>query len=265
MENAPKPPPELKLLATWLRSNSQIKLKTGVLQGKRIDYFKGKSAIKALLSPAYANLGPKYPKITSEEQAIQTLNSLIPFVIYLRVLRGHSVSGSGGPKLLQVNPQQQFLPDDYYAWFLPANQTKTLLMGVGMVVAVLAAVMFPLWPAKLRVGVWYLSIAVLGLIGLFFAIAVVRLIFYVITIVVAKPGIWIFPNLFEDVGFVDSFIPLWAWDLPPPKKVKGEKSSKKRSSSKKDKADKGGSATASGIDEPATGGPKIVELAEGED
>lgn len=71
-----------------------------------------------------------------------------------------------------------------------------------MVAVILAGVMFPLWPAFMHVGVWYLSMGVLGFIGLFFAIAVVRLIFYIITIVVASPGIWIFPKLFADVGFV---------------------------------------------------------------
>ena len=71
-----------------------------------------------------------------------------------------------------------------------------------MVTIVLAGVMFPLWPAPMRIGVWYLSIAILGLIGCFFGLAVFRLIFYVITLVVAKPGIWIFPKLFDDVGFV---------------------------------------------------------------
>lgn len=54
----------------------------------------------------------------------------------------------------------------------------------------------------MRLGVWYLSMGVMGLVGLFFAIAIVRLIFYIITILVASPGIWIFPNLFADVGFV---------------------------------------------------------------
>ena len=66
----------------------------------------------------------------------------------------------------------------------------------------LAGVMFPLWPPIMQLGVWYLSIGVLGLIGLFFAIAIVRLIFYIITVIVASPGIWIFPKLFADVGFV---------------------------------------------------------------
>lgn len=71
-----------------------------------------------------------------------------------------------------------------------------------MVVCMLAGVMFPLWPPIMRLGVWYLSMGVLGLVGLFFAIAIVRLIIWCITIVVLRPGIWIFPNLFEDVGFV---------------------------------------------------------------
>ena len=74
-----------------------------------------------------------------------------------------------------------------------------------MVALILAGVMFPLWPTSLRIGVWYLSMAMLGVIALFFGLAIFRLIFYVITIVIAKPGIWIFPNLFADVGFVSKF------------------------------------------------------------
>lgn len=66
----------------------------------------------------------------------------------------------------------------------------------------LAGVMFPLWPYTLRLGVWYLSMAVLGLLGAFFAMAIFRLILYMVTLVVAKPGLWLFPRLFEDVSFV---------------------------------------------------------------
>jgi translocation protein SEC62 len=73
-----------------------------------------------------------------------------------------------------------------------------------MIVILLAGVMFPLWPPIMRLGVWYLSIGMLGLIGLFFGIAIVRLIFYIITVVAASPGIWIFPQLFADVGFVST-------------------------------------------------------------
>lgn len=162
--------------------------------------------MKALLSPAYAKASTKAkelpPAPTDETLAVALLHSMIPNTFYLRVERGHSVGGKDGPKLIQITQQQQFTPDDYYVWLLDANPIRQMLMAGGMVLVVLAAVMFPLWPASLRVGVWYLSIGVLGLIGLFFAIAIVRLIFWIITIVVAKPGIWIFPNLFADVGFV---------------------------------------------------------------
>lgn len=116
-----------------------------------------------------------------------------------------------------------FLTLQYYAWFYEGSQLMLQLSGFGMILLMLAGVMFPLWPTKMRVGVWYLSIGMLGLIGAFFGLAIVRLILWAITSVTVRPGIWIFPNLFEDVGFVDSFIPLWAWDVPPPKKKTAKK------------------------------------------
>lgn len=71
-----------------------------------------------------------------------------------------------------------------------------------MVAVMLAGVMFPLWPAKLKVGVWYLSVAALGLVGAFIVLAIVRLIFWCFTKIFMAKAIWMFPNLFEDVGFV---------------------------------------------------------------
>jgi hypothetical protein len=86
-----------------------------------------------------------------------------------------------------------------------------------MVIVMLAGVMFPLWPVKLKLGVWYLSIAVLVLIGAFIGLAIVRLILWCGTAVAMKRAIWIFPNLFEDVGFVSlssmrSRITMLVWD-----------------------------------------------------
>lgn len=77
-----------------------------------------------------------------------------------------------------------------------------------MVLVIFAGVLFPLWPATLRLGVWYLSILALGAIGALIALAIVRLIFWCITVVATKRAIWMFPNLFEDVGFV-SLIYMW--------------------------------------------------------
>lgn len=139
------------------------------------------------------------PAVNSEEEAKAVLHSLIPNTFYLRVSKGAS---SGGLRQLQVVPQQAFLPEETYVWFIEPNQTRQILMAVGMVAVVLAGVMFPLWPVKMRIAVWYLSMAMLGFIGLFFAISLVRPVIWLVTMVVASPGIWLFPNLHADCGFV---------------------------------------------------------------
>jgi translocation protein SEC62 len=70
----------------------------------------------------------------------------------------------------------------------------------------------------MRTGVWYLSVACLGFIGAIAVLAVVRLLLFMVTMFAVPPGIWLFPNLFEDVGFFESFVPLWAWQKQPKKK-----------------------------------------------
>jgi len=195
--------------------------------------------VKALLSPAYAKT-KNTPKVTSEDQAIQLLNAIIPFTFFLRVDRGQPVGSASSPKLLQINPMQLFKPDEYYAWFYEGSQWTNYVGGIAMVAITLAGVMFPLWPPILRLGVWYLSMIFLGLIGLLLVISVIRLIFYIITVLVASPGIWIFPRLFADVGFIDSFIPLWEWDLP-------KKKSRKRKSAEKSEKTKN---LSSGVNTP---------------
>jgi len=232
MEQQAKAPQDIRNVVDFLRSSKAgMKVRVGVLNGKRLDYFKGKAAIKALTSPAYSKL-KNVPKVTTEAEAQTLLLSVIPFAFFLRVERGApSGSSSSSPKQLQITQVQTFAPNDYYAWFYEGSQWTTYVGGVAMVAIMLAGVMFPLWPPIMRLGVWYISMGVLGLIGLFFAIAIVRLIFYIITVIVASPGIWIFPKLFADVGFVESFIPLWEWDVPKKKTKKkhakdGEKTSK---------------------------------------
>ncbi|XP_006463374.1 hypothetical protein AGABI2DRAFT_194214 [Agaricus bisporus var. bisporus H97] len=232
MEQQQKAPADIRNVAQFLRSGgSGIKVRVGALDGKRLDYFKGKSAVKALLSPAYAKL-KNVPKVATETEATTILSAVNAFAFYLRVQRGGPTgTSSSSPKALQIIREQVFRPDEYYAWFYEGSQWTTYAGGILMVAIMLAGVMFPLWPSIMRLGVWYLSIGMLGLIGLFFAIAIVRLIFYIVTVVTASPGIWIFPQLFADVGFVESFIPLWEWDVPKKKskKKKGEKKEKGKS------------------------------------
>ncbi|KAJ7599000.1 translocation protein [Mycena floridula] len=258
MEQQGKAPDEVRKVAQFLRSGAAgMKVRVGALGGKRVDYFKGKSAIKALLSPAYKKQ-KGVPPVETEADALTVLKGVNAFAFFLRSQRGGpSGNTSSSPKIIQIIPEQKFEADEYYAWFYDGSQWTTYAGGILMVAIMLGGVMFPLWPPVMRLGVWYLSIAMLGLIGLFFAIAIVRLIFYVITIIVASPGIWIFPQLFADVGFVDSFIPLWEWDLP--KKKAGKK---KKGKSEKHSEKKNGSAIEdeSGDSRPQSRSARIEEV-----
>lgn len=99
----------------------------------------------------------------------------------------------------------------HYVWLYEGPQWKQKVMAGAVVAGIFAIVLFPLWPIMLRQGVWYLSMGMVGLLGLFFAMSIFRLILFCITVFAVPPGLWLFPNLFEDVGFVDSFKPLWGW------------------------------------------------------
>jgi translocation protein SEC62 len=61
MEQQAKSPPDLKKVAQFLRSGSAgIKVRVGALNGKRIDYFKGKPAhLQELKRSSYSYIGSR--------------------------------------------------------------------------------------------------------------------------------------------------------------------------------------------------------------
>jgi len=112
---------------------------------------------------------------------------------------------------VRIEQQQDIAEDLHYVWLWEGPQWRTKLYAGGALALIMTVIMFPLWPVTLRIGVWYLSMGMLGLIGLFFAMAIVRLILFCVTVFAVPPGLWLYPNLFEDVGFFDSFRPVWGW------------------------------------------------------
>lgn len=190
-----------------------------------ISYPIGKTAVRTLLSPQYQKL-KKVPPVKNEDEAKALMIKLLPLYVSLSHFPTLFLSSSnllqnksafflrtdrpvpetpiptGQPKPLRLSPQQSFDPLAYYTWFYDGSPLYTYLGGFAMVLIMLAGVMFPLWPVKLRIGVWYLSVGVLGLVGAFMGLAVVRLVLWCVTVLTMKRAIWIFPNLFEDVGFV---------------------------------------------------------------
>jgi translocation protein SEC62 len=208
--------------------------------------------IRVLLSDEYKKKSQKkgsiLPKVSTRDEAITAFRLLQASLLTLHVEKvsahhGHDHEHTDPPKAkkdkegkkkkkkksdkpkpaqnLSIQRDQSVISEEeYYAWFYEPMQLQTILGGIGIIVVVFGAILFPLWPPVLRTAVWYLSIALLGLIAAIIVIAIVRLILFVITMFAVPPGIWLFPNLFEDVGFFESFVPLWGWQKLPKSKRK---------------------------------------------
>lgn len=112
---------------------------------------------------------------------------------------------------VRIEPQQEAGDDMYYVWLYEGSQIMRKVYAALALVVIFAIVLYPLWPLFMRQGVYYLSWGFLMLLGLFFLMAIFRVILFCVTYFVLSPGLWLFPNLWEDVSFVDSFKPVWAW------------------------------------------------------
>ncbi|PHH87477.1 hypothetical protein CDD83_8832 [Cordyceps sp. RAO-2017] len=234
----PGPPnPKALAVAKFLRGQ-ELKPRTCILNGERKDMFRVKRALRALQSPAYEKArkkNPLLPEITDQASLENTFKLLPLSMLALRVSKIEMESGSNGKKPkrvkgqwnVRVEQQQEAKDDMYYAWLWEGSQIKRQLYAALALVLIFVVVLYPLWPLKLRQGVYYLSWGLLGLLGLFFLMAIFRVILFCVTYFVLKPGLWLYPNLWEDVSFMDSFRPVWAWhETAEEKKLK--KKSKKR-------------------------------------
>ena len=68
MDRQKTAPPGVRNVVNFLRNKAQMKTRTGILGGQRVEYFKGNAAIKAVLSPEYAKL-KNVPPVSNEEEA----------------------------------------------------------------------------------------------------------------------------------------------------------------------------------------------------
>ncbi|XP_004555410.1 translocation protein SEC62 [Maylandia zebra] len=140
---------------------------------------------------------------------------------------------------LEPHEDQLFLDgNEVYVWIYDPVHFKTFAMGLILVIAVIAATLFPLWPAEMRVGVYYLSVAAGCFVASILLLAVARCILFLIIWLVTggRHHFWFLPNLTADVGFIDSFRPLYTHEY------KGPRGSEKKGTDKSDEKD-GGTST----------------------
>ncbi|KAH0597463.1 hypothetical protein MHUMG1_04841 [Metarhizium humberi] len=218
----PGPPnPKALALAKFLKGQD-LKPRTSILNGERKDMFRVKRALRALQTPAYEKArkkNPLLPEIT-DRASLENAFKLLPLsMLALRVSKIEAEEGPNGKKPkrtkgqwnVRIEQQQDAGDDMYYVWLWEGSQVKRQLYAALALVLIFIIVLYPLWPLKLRQGVYYLSWGLLGLLGLFFLMAIFRVILFCVTYFAVPPGLWLYPNLWEDVSFMDSFRPVWAW------------------------------------------------------
>ncbi|KAK0507574.1 hypothetical protein JMJ35_010097 [Cladonia borealis] len=261
------PDPKAQALAKWLRSQD-LKTRTCILNGQRKDMFRVKRALRAIESPAYTTAckkNPLLPPLTPAMPKTEIFKLLPLSLLALRVSKidphaGHNHAPSKPQKrvkglwTVKIEQQQDISDDLHYVWLYEGPQWRMKLYAVGALILIMTVVMFPLWPVTLRIGVWYLSMGFLGLIGLFFAMAIFRLMLFCVTVFTVPPGLWLYPNLFEDVGFFDSFRPVWGWQE---EKKKKSKKSKKGETGEESKGSDAASTTTATVTASSNGSSEI--------
>eukprot|EP00117_Sycon_ciliatum_P029101 scpid90554/ scgid23254/ Translocation protein SEC62; Translocation protein 1 len=111
--------------------------------------------------------------------------------------------------------EDQFFEDsssEIFIWQYNPSSWRSTLIGLALLTLVISLTMYPLWPDWSRVGAYYVCLGLAALLGLLLLAELLRIVIFA--------GIWlttwgrvhfmILPNLYEDVGFWDSFRPAFS-------------------------------------------------------
>ena len=113
---------------------------------------------------------------------------------------------------LDMHLDQIFIDSsDAYVWLYDPVSWIYWAGGTAIVLGTIAICLFPLWPPMMRTGVHYLSMGAAGFLLLIMGIGVFKYIMFALLFALSagKLSFWLFPNLTEDVGFIESFMPLY--------------------------------------------------------
>lgn len=185
----------VKIAEKYLRG---IKTKEAILNRmKRIEVFKGADAIKYLMN------AKKLSTANAKETMICLLNN-------------HYVA-----RVKCTNKEQEqytflagyeFNINHEYMWMVEGSALSTFAIGIGLLTGTFTVALFPIWPRFARIGTGYMFYVLLGLLASILLISVIRIIVYLGVRVGTGAELWIFPNLFEECGILESFVPLYQYN-----------------------------------------------------
>jgi translocation protein SEC62 len=113
---------------------------------------------------------------------------------------------------LELHQDQKFIDaNEPFVWVYETTSTKTYIIGGLLILGAIGICLFPLWPSQVREGVYYVSLAGASFLGAILAVAAFKYVLYGIVwaVTFGTVSFWLFPNLTEDVGIIESFIPAY--------------------------------------------------------
>uniref|UniRef100_A0A0K0FH47 Translocation protein SEC62 n=1 Tax=Strongyloides venezuelensis TaxID=75913 RepID=A0A0K0FH47_STRVS len=272
---------EEEAIAKFIRFNTPCK-KT-IFNQNEVDYFTGEKAVTTLYESDKYGCKSKTPMFNDREEAAAYIQTLMERGLFFKVVKtvlrkkdktkkstkeSTESNGEEGSKKkdkkkvkLTVHQHQSFIDGkETYVWTYNPTPLFKQLIGIGLLVGTVALCLLPLWPEWLRTVVYYIAMAAVGFIGLLMAVAAARSLLFVLIFVLTlgRHHLWILPNLTEDCGFFESFVPFYTYEYRGPdyrsqKNKKKEKNSDDEGSEtediEKDDKDSDGQKTTSSKDE----------------
>jgi len=113
---------------------------------------------------------------------------------------------------LEMHDNQVFKDGpEVYVWIYDPVPVKTFIIGLFLVLGAIGVCLFPLWPPEVRFGVYYISVAAAGFVGVILSLCIIRFILFCViwAVSMGRHHFWFLPNLTEDVGFFESFRPMY--------------------------------------------------------
>lgn len=182
---------------------------------RRVNYFTGQSAYTHMQA---LNIPP--PDLQHHFDNL-IANEIIVRATFTKTGSNKSASSKSASNL-RIALSKTFNKADAYIWVTDTPQYTALLLSGLLIVVVLLLVMYQVWPSQIRSKTTYVFYPIFAFFIFLGVLAVVRIVVFLGSYVMCQPGIWLFPNLFADVGFVDSFVPVWEYHGKECKRKKRE-------------------------------------------
>lgn len=195
----------LKQLAGHLISGN-MKIRQGVMLGRRVEYFKGVRFIEALQTLKHGSL----PAVEDPEEAKEIGAKMMELGLF------HASERIKKGGFLTPKQSTQLVEDGFYTWIYQGNQTMSNLMTVALIVGFLTLTCFPIWPDFAKIWLWYLSVTFILII---FATVLVRWFFFLLLWLLGYE-FWILPRMWDEtLGIIESFTPLYSFEKSAPGQV----------------------------------------------